>query len=192
MMVDVSLIVDQRDVQRKGGVCAKSPISCLIKDMLENIGLEPRNLVVFDVTYGEGRFYLAWRPRILIGADPYIHDWKVEPDIFIKKPVWSSWKTLVNLGLESRINLVVVDPPWTRYRHRHRQPFNHILGTPETIIMEAVKASEQIGAEHLLIHYKEPVNLEAQPILEIRYKYLSRYLKNNGDKTTWFAIYKCL
>lgn len=184
------MIVDQREIQRRGGVCAKAPVSCLIKDMLENIGLEPGDLVVFDTTYGEGRFYLAWRPRLLIGADPFIHDWRVEPDIFIKKPVWSSWRVLVSLGLESRINLVVVDPPWTQYRHRHRQPYNHILGTPETIIRETLKATRKLRAEYLLVHYKEPVKLEAQLITGIRYKYLSRYLKNNGDKTTWFAIYR--
>jgi len=191
-MVEVPL-VDQRDMQKRGGICARFPVSCLLYDMLKEQGLQPE--IVFDTTYGEGRFWGAWKPKILIGADVRVLNWVVEPDLFIKKPVWSSWQVLARLGLESRIDLVVVDPPWgiiTGSRHGTRPHYYKPFGSPDVILEEGIKAAEKLGCNHVLVHYYRIVERENWRIINAkRFIYFTRFLKQDtkyNPNTSYFYI----
>jgi len=175
-------IVDQRDIQRRGGRCAKYPTSCLIHDMLERLlrkqGLRPEDLVVLDTTYGEGRFYGAWRPYRLIACDIRRWEWVVRPDVFVRAPSWSCWR---KLGLES-VDLVVVDPPWMeKPGNGTREPYmlRYAFGSPETIILGAITTAEMLQAKHVLVHYTRYILRPGWRIAgAVKYVYVSRYLKN--------------
>lgn len=187
-------VVDQRFIQRLGGRCARFPVSCLIKDLLIDLGIESVG-IVFDTTYGEGRFYGAWRPEVLIGADVRVLDWVVRPDLFIKLPVWSSWRVLKKLGLESRIDLVVVDPPWgvaTGSRHGTRPHYYKPLGSPDLILEEGIKAADRLGCKYVLVHYYKVVNGDGWEIAAAKkFIYFTRYLKQNtkyNPNTSYFYI----
>lgn len=154
-------VVDQREIQRRGGKCARFPSSCVILDLLREAGLEAREINIFDSTYGEGRFWgAAPRPRLLVGADIRILDWVVEPDVFIKKPVWASWRVVARLGVN--VDLYVVDPPFRMQergkgikKREHYHP-RYALGSTELILREAVNAASRLQARYLLVKYFEP------------------------------------
>mgnify|MGYP005680796069 CR=1 FL=1 len=40
MGVEVVEVVDQRVTQRRGGLCARYPVSCLIRDMVNEVGVD--------------------------------------------------------------------------------------------------------------------------------------------------------
>ncbi len=188
-------VIDQREIQERGGKCARFPVSCLIRDMLRELGLESKVRVVFDTTYGEGRFYGAFRPELLIGADIRVLNWVVEPDLFIKKPVWSSWKVVKKIDI--RPDLVVVDPPWgtiTGSRHGTRPHYYKPFGSPEIILEEGIKAAEKLGCNHILIHYYRIVERENWRIINAkRFIYFTRFLKQDtkyNPNTSYFYILK--
>ena len=187
------LVVDQRDIQRRGGVCAKFPVSCLIRDMLKEIGFQLEKLVVLDVTYGEGRFYGAWRPRLLLGSDIRIHRWIVKPDWFTICTSWSVWNRVQKLGIKP--DLVVVDPPWFSFTHRGRNYYNYSFGSPEQILIGGLESAAKLGSNHVLVHYNKIVVPRNWSLLrQVEFIYVSRYLKNNQINTnpnkTYFYILK--
>ena len=143
----MATIVDQREVQRRSGICSKYPISCVVADILRSV----RHDVVVDVTYGQGRFYVKLRPRILIGCDPFIYEWVVTPDIFIKKPVWSLEPILRRLGLE--YDVLVVDPPWGDNSYNRRPQFKRVLGSHRIIVEKAFELAEKLEIPFILLHY---------------------------------------
>ena len=100
-------VVDQREMQRRGGVCARHPYSCFFCDVLQVLGIEKP--IIVDLTYGVGSFYIACRDRIgrLIAIDIRRWEWVVEPDVFIQKPFWLA----VN-DIDDRADIVVFDPPY--------------------------------------------------------------------------------
>ena len=182
-----AVVVDQRDIQRRGGKCARYPVSCLIHSLLVEAGLEPRDLTVLDLTYGQGRFYAAWRPRVLIGADIHVHNWVVMPDLFVKAPAWVAWRKIKKVDM--RPDIVVVDPPWVERGSSKRRLYglDLALGTPQIILEAGVKASKELGTRYLLIHFKDRwVPRGWYTIAETRFLYVTRYNEQNG--TTWFGI----
>lgn len=189
----VIMVVDQRDIQKRGGVCARIPVSCIVHAVVHNAGLALGRLTVFDVTYGEGRFYAAERPELLIGADIAVLSWVVEPDVFIRKPVWTSWKVVKRLGVKP--NMVVVDPPWSERgssRRRHHG-IESALGTPKVILRYAVEACINLDVEYMLIHYREryvPKGFEL--VSELLFVPVTRYLNNKLKMTTWFGVVRRL
>ena len=189
-MTDVC-VIDQRDIQRRGGLCAHFPVSCLIRDMIGEAGIKPE--VVFDTTYGEGRFYGAWRPEVLIGADIRILNWVVTPDFFIKLPVWVSWRSLKKLDIVP--DLVVVDPPWgqvTGSRHGTRPHYYSALGSPDLILSEGIKAAERLGCRYVLVHYYKVAERENwRLLLAKRFVYFTKFLKQEtkyNPNTSYFYI----
>ena len=188
-----SQLVDQRDIQRRGGKCSRYPVSCLIHDMLMELGLQPEKLVVLDVTYGVGRFYGAWYPRLLIGSDVKIWKWEIVPDVFILQPSWNVWWTVAKLGVKP--DLVVVDPPWTNYNHRGRTYYEYSFGSPDQILKGGLESAAKLGSNHVLVHYNKIVVPRNWSLLrQVEFIYVSRYLKNNQINTnpnkTYFYILK--
>lgn len=177
--------IDQREIQRLGGKAAECPSSYVVVTMLERNNLFNR---VLDVTYGEGRFYCYRKPKLLVGADPYVQEWTVKPDMFIPRPVWSLFSILkdVNIGFD----VLVCDPPqWNEGVCYHkRKVYSLVVGDAKLIINESIKLAKQLGIEHMLLHWNKVLDL---PIVENkRFLYFARYLHNEGKNTTYFTIYK--
>ena len=185
-----SLVVDQREVQRRGGICAKVPTACIVADLLKEAGIEARNLLVFDITYGQGRFWAKIRPRVLIGADVAVLEWVVEPDIFIKKPAWQSWRLVKQLGI--RVDLVAVDPPWSDRGSslRHHFGIDRALGGPKPILEAAACAARELRAQYLLVHYKTRyVPQGFSVVAEMEWLPVTRYIDYSKAKpTTWWGL----
>ena len=184
-------VILQEDIMRLKG-CRLKPSSCLIRMLLEEAGLEPRGLTVVDVTYGEGRFYLAWRPRLLLGCDVRLLKWKVEPDWFALTPSWACWTRVEKLALET--DLVVVDPPFSERGHRswkHGRPHYNIwaaVGGKENVLRGGFRTAEQLGTPNILVHYNERVEPEGwQIIAEKWWRPRTRYL-NLDDTITWWGV----
>ena len=186
-------VILQSELQKRGGKCVRAPVSCLITDMIAEAGV-PQS-VWFDATYGEGRFYIAFRPRVLIGADIRFLEWVVKPDAFILSPVWSSWRYLAKLGV--RPEVYVLDPPWQecvkgngcrgrevggRYHYRA----SLAVGSPETILGEGVKAAERLGVRYILVHWREEVKLEGWSLTQsVHFK---PFLPRATEYTSWFGL----
>ena len=180
-------VIDQREIQSRGGVCAGAPVSCLLKDMLIHNNIDYRELKILDTTYGEGRFYLAWRPRLLLGSDIMIHEWKARPDWFTLSPAWEAWSMVKKLGIG--IDMVVSDPPWSKHGHTRRKPFNILYGTPEDILRGSMRTAEKTSARYLLIHYPIVVELEKWETIDIvEFHPVSRYINNIENIKSYFIL----
>ena len=181
-----SIIVDQRDMQRRGGICAKVPVACMVADLLRSAGLEAKSLTVFDITYGEGRFWAASRPRVLIGADINMLDWVVKPDVFIPAPAWQSWRIVKKLGIQ--VDLIVADPPWSDRGSSKRRHFglDRALGSPRLILEAATRAARELGAKYLLVHFKNRwVPQGFSVVSERTWSPVTRYVQAG---TTWWGL----
>ena len=192
-------VINQREIQRRGGKCSRYPSSCIIWDILKEAGLAERagELIIFDATYGEGRFYTAWprRPFLLLAADIAILHWEVRPDAFIQLPVWASWRVVERLGVKP--DVYVLDPPFRMYergrgveRRDHYLPRNG-LGTPEVILREGVRAASRLQAEWLLIKYAEPVKPEGWVLVAERYfRMFLGPVKVFREYTSWVGLFR--
>jgi len=182
------IFIDQRDIQRRGGVYAKYPVAAIVADFLKSI----RAKRVLDVTYGEGRFYKVYRPELLVGADPNVWEWVVRPDIFIPYPVWSVSKVLERIGLRE-FDVIVCDPPWGE-RHRRRPQYNNLIAfaTAETIIKYAFELAKYLKTPYLLLHYDKLYKCEGWTrVRTVEFRYVARYLNNPGlSRTTYFIMFK--
>jgi len=181
-----TLRIDQREIQRIGGRVAKYPTSYVVVSMLERYGLY-RN--VLDVTYGQGRFYYWRRPKLLVGVDPKVWDWVVEPDIFIPRTVWGAKRVLKALGVQ--FDVIVCDPPaWNPNTHYNRRDlYSYIIGSADMIVEKAVELARELGIKYMLLHFNKLIDLPT--IEDVEFTYIARYL-NNPDlsKTTHFTLYK--
>ena len=174
-------IVDQRDIQKHGGLYVKYPSSAIVTELLEMVKAN----VVLDSTYGEGRFYAIKKPRVLIGIDPVVRDWVVKPDLFIPFENWKAVEIVKKLGIKA--DVVVCDPPWGK-NFRKRTMYDYTV-KPEIIIQYALKLAEVARAKYFLLHYKWPLDLGFKPIKVIEFNPISRYL-NQSDPFTFFVLYK--
>ena len=159
----VESVVHQKDVQARGGVCSRYPVSCLIKDLLCGAGVacgpDYRGLKVLDLTFGEGRFWKAFdglfRPYI-VGIDIRKLKWHVRPDMFYRDEAWD-WRVHVYRPIW-RADLVVADPPWSPYRRgndrRKHYDMHSMVGTPLGILRAGLAAAKHFRCP-LLVHYKE-------------------------------------
>ena len=131
----MTVLLDQREVQRKGGLAAKYPVAYIVAQFLKKYRFQK----VLDVTYGKGRFYRIYRPRVLVGADIVRREWEIVPDLFIQKPVWGLRyeRELQNYAFD----LLVVDPPWGK--PQRREEYSELWGTPQLIIDYAIKLARE-------------------------------------------------
>ena len=184
----LKLLVDQRDIQKRGGVHSRYPASSVVADLLRSVD----GSRVLDVTYGEGRFYRVYRPELLIGADPQIWKWVVKPDVFIPQPVW---KLLALDWLKHfKPRVLVCDPPWG-IRHRKRPLWfgdRILIGSSEVIISYAFMLARQLNIPYLLLHYNRLwKEKDWTRVQTISFRYVTRYLNNPSlQKTTYFILYK--
>lgn len=185
------IIFDQREIQKKGGVCVKYPVSCLIWN---NILADLNVTTIIDCTYGEGRFYGYRKPEILIGIDPLLLKWKVVPDIFINKPVWAVANILNELSITA--DLVVCDPPFGTIKgggYNKRKHFGYMFGGPETIIHYSFRLADTVLADYFLLHYKKPIEPENwTEVKRIAFRYFTRFLTQKGEPNhmTYFQLFK--
>ena len=190
--------VDQREIQKRGGLYAKFPSSHAICSMLERYNCDS---VVLDVTFGEGRFYKTCRDNIffLIGSDPKRWDWVVKPDLFYPFNVFYLYMLLskkkFNLPLRKLdvIDVIVVDPPrWSTYAiYNRRKMYNNLVGTPESIIETGGKIAKLLNTRYVLVHYRTMVQIEGYtPIHVVKFKWFARYLYTENKNTSLYILYE--
>ena len=190
------MIVRQQDIQRRGGVCVRYPVSCLVRTMVQDVFGEYDFLRILDLTFGEGRFWRAFdRSRIyLVGFDIRKLNWHVRPDEFYLQPSWR-WSLFLK---KYSFDLVVVDPPWAEW-HRGWDRRGHYLacnalGWWRQIVFDAAAAAEYFDA-YLLIHWKKRyIPRGFQVLNELYFKGRSRLANMDRGKysqySSWFAILK--
>ena len=159
-------------------------------DLLREAGIEPR--VVLDLTYGMGLFWRVYRPRLIIGVDPFPENsrlWVVAPDVYCPRAAWQwEWCVKPLLGLGVRIDLVAVDPPWTTQPSSRRRLYGKRVGTVRLILEAAAAAAAKLQSP-LLVHYKSRWVPEGFEVLAERL-FRAVYRAKGRDETTWFAVMK--
>jgi len=172
--------IDQRDIQKKGGRAAKYPVSYLITQLLRSVNARR----ILDLTYGEGRFYAYSKPPFLHGIDIQRLKWIVTPDIFERKSLFDICE------LERSYDIIVVDPPFTRYKHSRKKHYTIRDSSPEAMINHACKIAEINDITYVLVHNKDlfiPNSFKVHICVD--FVYVCRYLRNNGfNNTTKFYI----
>jgi hypothetical protein len=177
--------VDQRDIQRMGGRRAKHPTAAVVDALLRPLAPS----CVLETTYGEGRFYLVYRPPRLVGVDIARREWLVPPDVFFEMPVWAFYNRLKRGEVAApQPQVVVCDPPWGR--RQRRLHYWERWGSPRLILEYSVKVAELLGADHLLLHWgEEPPPLGGWELRKVvEFKPFTRYL-NVSETRTYFALY---
>ena len=179
-------VMDQRKIQSRGGIFSKYPSSAVISRILRAFNIEK----VIDVTYGRGRFYFIYRPRLLIGVDARKWDWIVKPDMFFEIPVQYFHEKVIRKEISFDVDCIVVDPPkWNLNNYNKRDEYNFIIGTPSIIINYARKIAEELKSKYLLVHYNKILDGKIAYLIE--YKFFSRYLNiKNNNNTSYFILYE--
>jgi hypothetical protein len=186
MMVEV---VDQRDIQRMGGLYARFPQSHVVCKLLRSINARR----VLDVTYGVGRFYRLCRSwiELLVASDPVRWEWVVAPDTFYQLTVWQLYDRVKHGDIVvPRVDVVVCDPPrWnTSVSYNRRGPYNYIVGTPSLIIDYSVKLARTLNVKHFLLHYNRVLNI-GKPLHVIEFHWFARYLNTEGKNKSYYILY---
>jgi len=186
--------VDQREIQKRGGLYVKFPSSYIICSMLERYNCKS----VLDVTYGEGRFYKTCRDNILflIGSDPKKWSWVVKPDLFYQFNVFYLYMLLSKRKFDlpiRRLDIIVVDPPkWIiNATYNKREMYNYLVGTPEAILTTSGKIAKELNTRYILIHYRNMVQIEEYtPIHVVKFKWFARYLYTESKNTSLYILYE--
>jgi len=140
---------------------------------------------VIDTTFGVGRFYKYYKPKLLVGIDPNIYEeYVVKPDIFIPKPVWAAIYILEKINID--FDTLVTDPPFYKTRPRgkdKRTYFYNIIGTPDLILRKSIELAIKLDIEYILIHYGSEIEdildklLDSYEIIDkILYEYKAGFL----------------
>lgn len=179
------MIIEQKDIQKKGGKCARYPTSCIVRDLIAAARLfKPfKPLVILDLTYGEGRFYVSFKNKVkLYGFDILRLEHVVKPYRFYNKSCekWKRYRDEIN-----NVDLVVVDPPFMPYRRGNEKRKHYAAnGAAITCTNEALKAAEYYNAP-VLIHYPFKITPYQWKILEEVWFMGYAAVKL---KPTWFGI----
>jgi hypothetical protein len=181
-------VVDQRDIQRMGGLHARFPSSYVVCKLLKSINARR----VLDVTYGVGRFYRLCRRGIelLIASDPVKWRWVVAPDTFYQVTVWQLYNMV--RGGKVRIpdvDVVVCDPPRFSRGGNRRDEYNYIIGTHNLIIEYSVKLAKLLGVRHFILHFNRIMDLGNIEYI-VEFNWMARYLYANGtNNKSYFILY---
>jgi hypothetical protein len=184
-------VIDQRDIQKRGGDFTKYPSSYVVCSLLRKYTLRK----VLDITYGEGRFYkLCFYDLEIVGVDPIQWNWAVKPKQFLQMNVFQLYAALKHRLVKlQQPDVVVIDPPkWNpSVAYRKRDMYNYIIGTPHLIVEYAIKVAELLKTKHLLIHYRELLEIENyKPIHIIEYEWFARYLNTDGKNKSLYILYE--
>jgi len=189
MTLPYNNIVDQREVQRWGKGCGRFPTSCVVRHLLvaANLLKPLGTLTVWDMTFGEGRFWVLIPQVRVIGWDIRKLKWYRLPFQFFKQPCWA-WRYEEP---SPHPDLVAIDPPWSRWqrggRDRAHYWINKMEGTPEHILNYCGKAASEHFGVPLLVHYKDRwVPDGFRIVTEVWYQAVVRNMKM--PKPSWFAI----
>ncbi len=147
------MLVDQREIQARGGKCARYPVSCLIGELLARAGvIKPlRRFKVLDLTFGEGRFWAALPNAEVWGFDIRRLRWVVKPSRFYNESC-EGWRKHEEI-LSQSFDVVVADPPFSPYqRGWEKRGHYRDNGSIPIILYEARKAAIHFRAP-LLIHF---------------------------------------
>jgi len=180
--------IKQTDIQKLGGLYHKYPASKIVADMIGKLGD-----IVIDVTYGKGRFYAIYRPKVLVGVDVKKWKWIVTPDKFYNCTTWQFYNMLRYRDIDiNHADIVVADPPrWHNNEHR-RSEYNFIIGSPKLIIYYAYNIAELLNARYLFLHYNKIVGdiINKDKIVRvIKYYYISRYTHVGHRTYSYFILY---
>jgi hypothetical protein len=186
MMVEV---VDQRDIQRKGGLYARFPQSHVVCNLLRSTNARR----VFDVTYGAGRFYRLCRREIklLVASDPVRWRWVVAPDTFYQATVWQLYNMVKGGSVKiPEVDIVICDPPrWNvNVSYNRRDVYNYVVGTPGLIIDYSVKPTRLLGVKHMLLHYNRIPDI-GRPVHVVEFHWVARYLNTEGKNCSYYILY---
>ncbi|MEM0061148.1 MAG: hypothetical protein QXW80_02785 [Candidatus Micrarchaeia archaeon] len=183
--------VDQRDVQKKGGLYAKFPSSFIVCNLLNCANK------ILDVTFGEGRFYKLCRDTldVLAASDVKKWNWIVKPDLFFQFNVFHLYSLLVKEKIKfplRKVDVVVVDPPrWKRSNYNRRKMYNFLVGTPQSIIQFAGKIAKLLSSPYLLVHYDKVLDVENyRPIRIIEFEWYARYLNIENNNKSLYILYE--
>jgi hypothetical protein len=181
-------VVDQRDVQRMGGLYTRFPSSYIICKLLKMANARR----ILDVTYGAGRFYTLCRKDIdlLIASDPVKWRWVVSPDTFYQATVWQLYNMVKSGSVKiSDVDVVICDPPRFSKGGNRRDEYNYIIGTHNLIIGYSVKLARLLGVRYFILHFNKIMDLgEIAYIVE--FKWMARYLHVNGvNNISYFILY---
>jgi hypothetical protein len=184
--------VNQRDVQRKGGLYAKFPSSFIVCNLLSCANK------ILDVTFGGGRFYMLCHDAldVLAASDVKRWNWLVKPDLFYQFNVFYLYMLLskknFNLPIIKRIDVVVVDPPrWKRSNYNRREMYNFLVGTPQSIIQFAGKIAKLLNSPYLVVHYDKVPDIENyRPIRIIEFEWYARYLNIENNNKSFCILYE--
>jgi hypothetical protein len=149
---------------------------------------------VLDVTYGEGRFYYLCKSELeIVGADPMKWGWVVKPKQFYQMNVFQLYLMLRDGKIQlPPVDVVVVDPPrWNmEVSYRRRDMYNFIIGTPRLIIEHAAKVAHLLRAKHLLVHYRELLNIENfNPVHIVEFTWVARYKFTENKNRSLYILY---
>jgi hypothetical protein len=181
-------VIDQRDIQRRGGLYARFPSSYVVCKLL---GMANARRVL-DVTYGAGRFYRLCRSSIelLVASDPVRWRWVVAPDVFHQATVWQ----LYNMVRDGKVKIpgvdvVVCDPPRFSRGGNRRDEYNYIIGTHNLIIEYSVKLAKLLRARHFILHFNKILDLGGIAYI-VEFRWMARYLHVNGaNNKSYFILY---
>ena len=180
--------IDQRDIQKRGNLFTKYPTAYIISKIMSKYNV----VNVLDVTYGRGRFYRLYRPKLLIGVDPIRWEWIVRPDEFYKMTVFHFFRSLRNgeVIIDKDLDCVVIDPPKWNYiaTYRKRNEFNFIIGTPKDIIEYGRKVSELINSKYILLHFNQQLPI-GEPIHIVKFRWLARYAHTEDKNLSYYILY---
>lgn len=176
--------IEQRDIQELGGWKAKYPTAYIVARVLKPMGIR----AVLETTYGEGRFYVMFRPSYLVGVDIVKRRWLTFPDEFYLMTVWEFYNLVRKGGFKPRtvIDVVVCDPPWGREQRRKHYTRN----APYAVIHYSVRTAELLGAQYFLLHFHRVLRLESFEVIKVvEFVPFTRYL-NTRYTRTYFVLYK--
>jgi hypothetical protein len=142
---------------------------------------------VLETTYGEGRFYVIFRPSYLVGVDIVKRRWLTYPDEFYLMTVWEFYN-MVKRGMfkpKAAIDVVVCDPPWGKEQRREHYTRN----APMAVIHYSVEVAKLLSARYFLLHYHRVLRLDGFEIIKVvEFVPFTRYL-NTRYTRTYFTLY---
>ena len=189
MVVRHAKVVSQIELQKEGDKCSMFPVSCLIRDMLVEVGiLKPfKPIRILDLTFGEGRFWAAIPQAEVWGFDIRKLRWCRKPYVFFNESC-ENWKKH-DVIIRNKFDLVVADPPFMAYRcGQERRRHYEDNGDLPMILNECRKASEYFDAP-LLIHFMwKCVPYGFRVLTERWFQGYARVLKQ--PRPSWFGVIK--
>lgn len=178
-------IIDQKDIQKSGGICVRYPVSCLIRNLLVKAKLlHPfKTLMVLDLTYGRGTFWAALPQAKVFAFDIRKLDWVRKPHQFFNESC-RNWKKRLP---DHKFDLICADPPFSPYHIGNNDVRKYYNERDVALILyEAIKAAEHYQAP-LLLHFLAKLQYHNTVVIaETWFQGRSRYARM--PRPTWFGV----